>query len=358
MVILAKKFEKDRYTAQYIVEEDQHNMRLDQFLQVYLESFSREAVKRKIANGEIKIHGRPGTHRPSTRLQFKDVVELVTNKTIHEDEWWRGKQLDLQLEPEIVYEDQDLIVISKPPYMSTHPTGRHLFNCATVYFEARDGRTIHSIHRLDRETSGILLLGKNPQFTKVMTDHFENDRVQKCYFFIAKTNQDPLPSLKFWANERLGASEEGLRRVYIDHYPENSSEGKSASTFFSILYQENGYALGLAFPITGRQHQIRVHAMVHGLPLIGDKLYLGSFEMFQRFKDLCATEEDHQLMELPRHALHAMAIKIPFQQGEKIFISHLPQDFKQWITGRLSLCLESFEKRISEEITNYYQAPA
>ncbi len=355
MVVLAKKFETDRYTAQYIVEEDQHNMRLDQFLQIYLESFSREAVKRKIANCEIKIHGRPGTHRPSTRLQFKDIVELITNKTIHEDEWWKGQPVKLELTPEIIFEDSDLIVISKPAYMSTHPTGRHLFNCATVFFEARDGKTIHSIHRLDRETSGILLLGKNPQFTKIMTDHFENDRVKKCYFFIAKVNPSIEVPDQFEANERLGASEEGLRRVYIDHYPEISTEGKEAKTFFKILHRESGYALGLAFPITGRQHQIRVHAMVHGLPLIGDKLYLGSFEMFQRFKDLCASEEDHQLMELPRHALHATALRMPFKGKDKIFISHLPNDFKQWIEQKMTLSIAEIECKMQESIKAYYQ---
>lgn len=354
MVILNKKFEREMYTAVYFVEETQHNMRLDQFLQIYLESFSREAVKRKIANGEIKIKGRPGTHRPSTRLLFKDVVELVTHKTAHEDEWWNGEKLELELTPEIIFEDDDLIAISKPPYMSTHPTGRHLFNCATVFFEARDGKTIHSIHRLDRETSGILLLGKNPAFTKIMTDHFENDRIKKCYFFISKVNAQIEQCDEFEANERLGASEGGLKRVYIDHYPENSFEGKEAKTHFKILYRQDDYALGLAFPITGRQHQIRVHAMVHGLPLIGDKLYLGSFEMFQRFKDLYATDEDHRLMELPRHALHAIALKMPFKGKEKLILSHIPHDLIDWIRRRMSIKIEKLEEQIASEITSYY----
>lgn len=356
MVILNKKFERTKYTAVYLVEEDQHQMRLDQFLQIYLESFSRESVKRKIANGEIRIVGRPGNHRPSTRLNYRDVVELVTNKTAHEDEWWHGEKLELELEPEIVFEDNDLIVISKPPYMSTHPTGRHLFNCATVVFEARDGKTIHSIHRLDRETSGILLLGKNPEFTRIMTDHFENDRVRKCYFFMAKIDEDKFHDDEFMAKERLGAEEEGLKRVYINHYPEDSFEGKSAETRFKVLYKQDGYALGLAFPITGRQHQIRVHAMAHGLPLVGDKLYLGSFEMFQRFKDLIATEEDHHLMELSRHALHAIAIQIPFKGDKKIFIAHLPGDLKDWIASKMSIAIDQVEKMIFNEITEYYQS--
>ncbi len=354
MVILAKKFDRDKYTARYLVDEEHHNMRLDQYLQIYLESFSRQAVKKKIKDGEIKIQGRPGVHRPSTRLHFKDIVELVTHKTEHEDEWWNGEKLELQLDPEIVYQDDDLLVISKPPFMSTHPTGKHLFNCATVYFESIYQKTIHSIHRLDRETSGILMLGRNPDFTKIMTDHFENDLVKKCYFFIAKIDPENFEGDEFVAKERLGASEGGLKRVYINNFPEDSFEGKHAETKFKLLHKEGEYAIGLAFPVTGRQHQIRVHAMVHGLPLVGDKLYLGSFKMFQRFKDVIATKEDHDLMEIPRHALHAIALKIPFKGSEKIFISHIPVDLKEWISNKLTVDIGQLEDKIKKEVENYY----
>ncbi|MCK5883205.1 MAG: RluA family pseudouridine synthase [Bacteriovoracaceae bacterium] len=354
MVVLTKKFDREKYTAKYLVDEEHHNMRLDQYLQIYLESFSRQAVKKKIKNGEISIQGRPGVHRPCTRLHYKEIVTLVTHKTIHEDEWWNGQLIDLQAEPEIVFQDDDLIVISKPPFMSTHPSGKHLFNCATVYFESIYHKTIHSIHRLDRETSGILMLGLNPNFTKIMTECFENDEVRKCYFFIAKIDEETFHGDHFTATERLGASESGLKRVYIDNYSEDSHEGKHATTRFKVLYTENGYAIGLAFPVTGRQHQIRVHAMVHGLPLVGDKLYLGSFKMFQRFKDVIATGDDHQLMELPRHALHAIALKIPFQGNEKIFISHIPVDLKIWISEKLSIDLDGLEIILKNEIENYY----
>jgi len=354
MTILSKSFSSDKYEAVYLVDEEHHGMRLDQYLQMYLASFSRQSVKKKIKDKDIIIHGRPGTHKPSTILHHKDKITLVTHKTIHEDEWWNGEQLELQTTPDIVFQDDDLVVISKPPYMATHPTGKHIFNCATVFFEAQTNKTVHSIHRIDRETSGVLLLGKNPKTANVMTECFENDQVKKCYFFLAKVKPEYNNKSYLECDRRLGAMDEGLKRVYIHHFPVDSEQGKHAFTRFKIIHQENGYVAGLAFPRTGRQHQIRVHAMVNGLPLIGDKLYLGNFKMFQRFKDNIASKEDHDLMELHRHALHAIALKIPFKGEEVVFKSHIPLDLQAWIKANLTVSIEKLESDLFIQVENYF----
>ncbi len=351
MTLLEKSFSRNKYYAKYLVDEEHEGMRLDQFIQIYLASFSRQAVKEKIKNGDVIIEGRNAPHRPSVKIHHKEIITLITKRTVHEDEYWHGEIIELDEVPKIIFEDDDLLVIDKPPFMSTHPTGKHLFNCATVYFESIYKKTVHSIHRLDRETSGVLLLGKNPTAAQILTAHFENDRVKKCYFFIAEIDDSKYQgSSEFTANERMGSTEEGLKRVYINHFPEDSKHGKHACTFFKILHNENGYILGLAFPRTGRQHQIRVHAMIHGLPLIGDKLYLGSFEMFQRFKDNLASDGDHSKMQLPRHALNAMALKIPYQGKDRIFEGKLPDDLKKWIDQKLTISADKIEKIAWKEI--------
>jgi len=353
MPILEKSFLKDRYQALYSVDEIHDNYRLDQYTQIYLSNFSRESLKKKIADGEIKIIGRDHKLRPSTKVHFKEQVTIEIPRTIQEDEYWKGEKIELIETPEIVYEDNGLLVISKPPFMSTHPTGRHLFNCATVFFEAKLGHVCHSIHRLDRETSGILILGKNPQVASKLTPLFEEGKVKKCYFFVAKTEDAPKEDF-FIANERLGTDETGLKRVYIKHFEKDSDQGKRAQTTFKILHRENNYILGLAFPHTGRQHQIRVHAMINNLTLLGDKLYLGSYEIFQRFKDNRPSEKDHNLMEIPRHALHSIAINLEYGTSRKTFVAPVPGDLKAWIKENISLNLDNLEKTLTKEIERYF----
>jgi RluA family pseudouridine synthase len=357
MSVLSKAYRDDIFEVRHLVDEEHEGIRLDQFIQLYLDSFSREMIKKKIKDKEITIVDRPGTHKPSTILHHKDEVIIRFHKTSFEDEYWRGEKLELQMSPEIVFEDKELIVISKPPFMSTHPAGRHVFNCATVFFEMKYEQTIHSLHRIDRETSGILMLGKNPKIANEMMANFEQDDVKKCYLFISKVNELYNGSMEFIANERMSSPGEGLKRVFVEYYPEHSNEGKHARTFYFILEKCGDYVIGIACPQTGRQHQIRVHALAHGIPLIGDKMYLGSYEMFQRFKDQVASQEDHDLMELPRHALHAIALKIPYKQDkEKVFITHIPADLKAWILQKTDLNIDNLEEKIKATITKYYHS--
>ena len=159
MTIIHKIYRDDVFEVRHMADEEHDGMRLDQFLGLYLESFSREIIKKKIKANEIEIVGRPGVHKPSSVIHHKEEVIIRFYKSQYEDEYWRGQKLELQTIPDVVYEDTDLLVISKPAFMSTHPAGRHLFNCATVFFEMKYNHTIHSLHRIDRETSGILMLG-------------------------------------------------------------------------------------------------------------------------------------------------------------------------------------------------------
>ena len=351
MPILDKRFSTQLYMVKWEVDEEFHNLRLDQFLMNYLDTWSRELIKKKIKKGGIEIKGRPGIHRPNTKVHWKDVITMKTwrEELINaEDEFWNGEKLPLQ-DTEILYEDSGLLVIAKPPFMSTHPTGKHIFHCATVYYEEVCGHPVHSIHRLDRETSGVLLLGKTPASSNKLTENFEKDRVQKCYFFMAKVRGFN-GETEFRASERIGPKESGLKRVINYTFPQNSREGKSAQTDFQILHEENGYVLGLAFPKTGRQHQIRVHAAHYGLPLLGDKLYLGDYPTFQRFKDRYATDKDFEAMELPRHALHSTALYFPYENVNKVFFAPIPKDFREWIDCHFSATAKGINTRVKNAI--------
>jgi 23S rRNA pseudouridine1911/1915/1917 synthase len=136
----------------------------------------------------------------------------------------------------------------------------------------------------------------------------------------------------------------------MHHYPENSIEGKDAETHFEVIFEKNDFVLVLAFPLTGRQHQIRVHAAAHGYPLLGDKIYNGDHTLFMRFKDGDATDEDHQKMQIPRQALHAVGLKIVYPTEWVHFIAPLPKDLSDWIQDRLGVQKAEVEKLIEKKI--------
>jgi len=347
-----KSFRSDKYVATYPVQPQHEGMRLDAFVQQYMPTLSREFVKSKIEKSEVEISGRQSPHKASAKVHDGEQVTIVTYNThILEDEEWHGKPLELTELPVVVFEDENIIACHKPAFMTTHPAGRHLFYVATVHFSTIHGKTIHSIHRLDRETSGLLLLGKSPEASMRIARMFEDDLIRKCYFLIAH-KREGAREFPFTAFEDLGARPGVPRGMQMANPPEDPKESE---THFECLYEKNGYVMALAFPVTGRQHQIRVHAALHGYPLLGDKLYNGDPSVFMRFKDKEATPEDHELMQIPRQALHALALRIPYPdaQTQTLYRAPLAEDLAQWIETHLGLNRSEVEAMIENQLLHW-----
>jgi 23S rRNA pseudouridine1911/1915/1917 synthase len=348
---IEKSFTTERYVVSYPVLNEHDNLRLDQFVMTCMPTLSRQFLKKKIEKGEVTISGRNPPHKSSVKVHAGERVTVTThNDGMIEDEFWRGEVVPRDQAPTTVFEDDGLLVINKPPFMITHPAGKNLFYCATVWYETIYKHTIHSIHRLDRETSGILLLGKNPKATQKLSLLFEEDKVKKCYFLIAH-KKDGATAFPFTAKERMGRNEDAIPQGMIFSYPETSEEGKEAETRFELVMEKDDFVLALAFPLTGRQHQIRVHAATHGYPLLGDKLYNGDSAVFMRFKDHAATDHDHELMQIPRQALHAVALKLTYPKDELThFIAPLPVDLSNWIDEKLGVSHLEVERMIKEKV--------
>ena len=355
---IEKSFTTERYIVTHAVMIEQEGWRLDQFVHKHMPTLSRQYLKKKIEKGEVEISGRKPPHKSSVKVHYGERVTITThNDGSIEEELWHGKPIEKQEDPTILFEDDGLLVVNKPPYMITHPAGKNLFYCATVFFETIYKKTIHSIHRLDRETSGVLLLGKNPRTSQQVSLLFEEDKVRKCYLLIAHKNEERTP-FPFTARERLGRPEDIVPRGMMLSYPEDSEDGKDSETYFELLLETEKYVFALAFPVTGRQHQIRVHAAKHGYPLLGDKLYNGDPGVFMRFKDVEATEEDHEKMQIPRQALHAVALKIAYPIGkESLFMAPLPKDLTDWAHTHLTVSVDQINEmirlKLEESFKNY-----
>lgn len=351
---IEKSFSTEKYVVTHPVQAEQDGWRLDQFVQKCMPTLSREYLKKKIEKGEVEISGRKSPHKPSVKVHYGERVTITThNDGIIEEEFWHGKPVPKDQKPTIVFEDEELLVINKPPFMITHPAGRNLFYCATVFFETIYKKTIHSIHRIDKETSGLLLLGKNPKVSQRVSLLFEEDKVRKCYFFIAH-KQTGAKDFPFTARQRMDREEGKIPRGMMSVWPEDSALGKESETHFELILEKDNYVLAMAFPLTGRQHQIRVHASSNGYPLLGDKLYNGDPGVFMRFKDHEATPEDHELMEIPRHALHATALKLSYPKDKlTYFIAPLPEDLALWLKQKLGLEREYVEALIKAKVAEF-----
>lgn len=351
---IEKSFTTEKYVVTYPVLEEQAGWRLDQFVQKCMPTLSRQYLKKKIEKGEVEISGRKPPHKPSVKVHYLEKVTITThNDGIIEDEYWHGKPVPRDQKPDIVFEDDELLVINKPPFMITHPAGKNLFYCATVFFETIYKKTIHSIHRIDRETSGLLMLGKNPKVSQRVALLFEEDKVRKCYFFIAH-KKPGARTFPFTAKQRMDRDDSKLPRGMMSVWPEDSEFGKESETYFELLIEKNNYVLAMAFPKTGRQHQIRLHAAENGYPLLGEKLYNGDSGVFMRFKDHKATPEDHELLQIPRHALHATALKLTYPKDKMTyFIAPLPLDLAVWLKETLGIEKTEVEAMIKRKVEEF-----
>jgi 23S rRNA-/tRNA-specific pseudouridylate synthase len=215
-----------------------------------------------------------------------------------------------------------------------------------------------SVHRIDRETSGILLLAKNEKSAQVLTDLFEQRKFKKAYFFISHKNENATP-FPFIAEERLGLKEDQIPRNMVHTFSKTSKEGKRAKTHFVQIHEFGAYVLALAFPQTGRQHQIRAHAAHHGYPLLGDKMYNGDPTVFMRFKDNIPNESDFELMQIPRQALHAAALStyIDFLKQTKLWVQSIPDDLKKWLISMAVTPEEisHIEHKIKDLVSNTFE---
>lgn len=218
--------------------------------------------------------------------------------------------IPVKSEFEIVYEDEDLIVVNKPAFMSVHSSRKSdphsLANALAYYFKQKgEYHMFRAVNRLDRQTSGLMILAKNEHANALLVRQLKEKRMEKTY--LAVTDGIPKPpegTLRFPIKR---ADDSVLKRIV-------APDGKDAVTHYRILKQSNSFALVTIRLETGRTHQIRVHFAHIGCPLLGDWLY--------------GREEG---VPIDRQALHAwrLAFQHPISGERLLFEAEPPQDMKK-----------------------------
>jgi 23S rRNA pseudouridine1911/1915/1917 synthase len=313
-------------------------IRLDAFLLRHLTWRSRSSIQGLIQDGYVFVDApvpdRPGRGTPaverrtSRKLRHGARVVVVIPEELRLP---RGACDGSELT--ILYEDEEVLAIDKPPGMPVHPSGRHVADTLIQRVHARfraghDGLRlpIRLCHRLDLETSGIVLVAKGDRTHAELMRQFEDREVEKEYLAVVRgvPNADggvvDLP---------IGPSRTSAVRLKMACI----ADGQPSSTTWRVLERRADCALLSCLPHTGRQHQIRLHLEAIGHPLVGDKLYGVDEELFLRTARDELTERDLVQLGLPRHALHnhRLAFRSP-ASGERVEVkSPLAADLRAYL---------------------------
>ncbi|MHC5212540.1 MAG: RluA family pseudouridine synthase [Planctomycetota bacterium] len=295
-----------RESLSYRVADGEQGMRLDQFLAKRLHWRSRSSVCRLLDEGRVELLGRPT--RANRRVGVGDRVVVQLPRPLRDDALApRGGDVSLPR----LHEDEALIAIDKPPHIPVHPSGRLLHHTVitALHREYRDfddpTRDVRPklCHRLDIETSGVLLVAKTDAALTHVQAQFEKRTVGKEYLVLVHgVVEDDERTIDLPLGPAFDARMRTQRVVRHD-------VGQPAQTRFRVRRRWRDHTLCHVQLLTGRHHQIRAHMAAIGHPVVGDKLYGRDSTIFLRYGDKLMTDADRALLELPRQALHSHALE-------------------------------------------------
>lgn len=288
------------------ISADQAGQRIDNYLLSQLKGVPKSMIYRIIRKGEVRVN--KGRVKAEYKLQADDVVRIPPVKVSAKEHAPISHKLHqvAQLEQQILFEDEVLLVLNKPSGMAVHGGSGLSFGVIEALRSLRpDARFLELVHRLDRDTSGILLVAKKRSALRHLHEQLRNKTIQKEYLALVRGQwQSHCKVINAPLNKNELASGERIVRV--------SEQGKPSETRFSVEERYGQEAtLIKAMPVTGRTHQIRVHTQYAGHPIALDSKY-GDQTFDQKL----------QTFGLNRLFLHAYAIRFEHpKSGETLRLS-------------------------------------
>tara|TARA_B100000212_G_scaffold340058_1_gene319762 strand:- start:376 stop:1353 length:978 start_codon:yes stop_codon:yes gene_type:complete len=310
----------------FIVNEDFNNKRIDQVVANQYPKISRTKVNKIIKNNLLKLNGST-FNDPSAKVKLGDQIEFVSLQEENVD--LVPKKMDLK----IIFEDEDIIIIDKPVGMVVHPGAGNfentmvnglLYHCKNklsgISGEDRPG----IVHRIDKDTSGLLVVAKNDQAHTFIAKQFEEHTIKRSYLVFVYGILRPLHGR---IETLIGRNKTNRQKMSTD-----VDKGKEAITNYETLEVFKGskildISLVKCMLETGRTHQIRVHMSHKGNPILGDQTY------GKKIKKLRGVDQEFEdiLKSLKRQALHAHTLGFvhPKTNQDVFYASELPEDLNK-----------------------------
>ena len=300
-------------------------IRLDTFLSSRLIQFSRSKIQKLISEGSITVNDK--TVKKNLKLSYGDTIKVDTSK-FESLEVPKLKKWEYPLE--VIYEDDDFAIINKPFGVISHPTTNNkdetLVNILLNQFEDKlsshpDPLRPGIVHRLDKDTTGVMIIPFNEYAHWKIADQFKNRTIQKEY--IALTWGE-------WTDDE-GIIENKLSRSKKNPLKYQSSmEGKVATSKFKLINKGKYFSAINFFPKTGRTHQIRIHCSEKGYPIIGDELYGGGWKKLNEYLPEVRKKINNISIQ-NGHYLHASSISFLHPRKEKkiLFKAQTSKEFSK-----------------------------
>lgn len=281
------------------IDADREGQRLDNFLISQLKGVPKSAIYRIVRKGEVRVN--KGRIKVDYRLKDGDIVRIppvrlaAVTAPAH-----AGQKLTELLKNSILFENKGLLIINKPSGLAVHGgSGINLGMIEALRQIRPDDHYLELVHRLDRDTSGCIMVAKKRSMLRHLHKELREGRIQKTYHALVAGQWSPRCQ-EVNAPLRKNELSSGERIVKVD------PEGKPSKTKFKLLQQFQGCSLVEAQPVTGRTHQIRVHAQCQGHGLVGDTKY-GDDELNKRMK----------VFGLNRLFLHAASLTLCLPDDEQ-----------------------------------------
>jgi 23S rRNA pseudouridine1911/1915/1917 synthase len=316
-------------------------VRLDRFLAHHLHWRSRTSIQELVRSEHVLVDPATPDHprgsgalaverRPGRRLRHGSRVVVVIPEGLRLPQGPTSAD-----ELVVLWEDESALAVDKPAFVVVHPSHRHptdtlIQRVHARYGVGREGRegAPRLCHRLDRETSGIVLVGKDPRSHSALRKQFERKQVEKEYLALVLGAPEGEEGVIEFPIARARASRVGLKMAVL-------ADGLPSRTEWRVVERRPHCTLVAARPITGRQHQIRVHMEAIGHPLVGDKLYGGDDRLFEKGLQGALERLDWEALGMTRHALHnhKLAFVSPASRARVEVASPLPADMRAYLEG-------------------------